>query len=47
MKMIKLINPAVSISMMEEILTEKMLIRSMAAKAQSMNALGIGFFCIF
>ena len=47
MKMIRLISPADSIRTIEEILTEKMLISSMAAKAQSMNARGIGFFCIF
>ena len=47
MKRIKLISPAVSIKMMEEILTEKMLISSIATNAQSTNTLGIGFFCIF
>ena len=34
-------------AVVEEILTEKILIRNMAAKAQSMNVRGIGFFCIF
>ena len=47
MKTIRLISPAVSIRIMEEILTEKILISSMAANAQSINAFGKGFFCIF
>ena len=47
MKMIRLISPAVSIRTIEEILTEKMLISSIAANAQSINAFGKGFFCIF
>ena len=47
MEMIRLMNPAASIRMMEEILMEKMLIRSIAANAQSINTLDIGFFCIF
>jgi hypothetical protein len=47
MKMIRLINPAVSIRMIEEILTEKMLISSITAKAENMNARGLGFFRIF
>ena len=47
MKMIRLIDPAASNRIMEESLTEKMLISSMTANAQSINTLGIVFFCIF
>ena len=45
--MIRLTNPAVSIRMMDEILTEKILIKSIAVQAQSMIVIGIGFLCIF
>ena len=47
MKMMRLTSPAVSIRIMEEILTEKMLISSMAVNAQSIKTLGSTFFGIF